>query len=114
MTVNNLFNKFDKGESVNSAELTFFYNQVFNKQERNTNCGTCLRHRLLEIRTVYDRLTKEDIGFLKWTLTLEENHYPDFDRVIDIYNRVFKKNEPYTHCLVCINKKLNQLYGLIK
>ena len=87
----------------------------------NTTCGSCLRQRLFKLVDVLGKatknyaknLTKEDIEFLKWSQTLEEGHYPSFDRVVEIYNRAFSQNKPITNCLKCILTMLSDLYELI-
>ena len=92
--INELYGKFNRGERINSSELTSLYNRVLNKRENNTTCGSCLRQRLFKLVDVLGKatknyaknLTKEDIEFLKWSQTLEEGHYPSFDRVVEIYN----------------------------
>ena len=119
--INKLYDKFKKGERINSSELTSLYNRVLNKKENNTTCGSCLRQRLFKLVDVLGKatqnyaknLTNEDIEFLKWSQTLEEGHYPSFDRVVEIYNRAFNQNKPITNCLKCILTMLSDLYELI-
>lgn len=119
--INELYDKYNKGQRINSSQLTDLYNRVLNKKENNTTCGSCLRQRLFKLVEVLGKateqyaknLTEEDIEFLKWSLTLEEGHYPSFDKVVDIYNRAFSQNKPITNCLKCIQTMLSDLYELI-
>lgn len=119
--IRELYDKYNKGQRIKSEVLTDLYNRVLNKREINTTCGSCLRQRLFKLVEVLGKatdgyaknLTKEDIEFLKWSQTLEEGHYPSFDRVVEIYNRAFNQNKPITNCLKCILTMLSDLYELI-
>ena len=46
--INKLYDKFNKGERINSSELTSLYNRVLNKKENNT-----INTNDFEIRAVY-------------------------------------------------------------
>jgi hypothetical protein len=41
--INELYGKYNRGERINSSQLTSLYNRVLNKREINTTCGSCLR-----------------------------------------------------------------------
>lgn len=119
--INELYDKYNKGQRVNSQQLTDLYNRVFNKKEQNVTCATCLRHRLFDLVGILNKaidqyaknLTDEDKEFLKWTKTLEEGHYPSFEKVVEIYNKAFKQDKKPTNCLKCINTMLSDLYELL-
>lgn len=109
--IKELYDKYNKSVRINSKVLTDLFNKVFNKKEKAVNCSTCLRHRLFELVELLP--TEEDIKFINWASHLEEGHYPSFEKVVDIYNRVFKKNEEYTNCLPCIKQMLSQLQSIL-
>ena len=119
--LNELYAKFNKGQKIDSQVLTNLYNDVTGKRVNNTLCGSCLRQRLLELvkmddqirREYKDKLSVEDAAFIKWILTLEEGHYPDFDRVVDIYNKVFNGDKPHTNCLPCVEELISVLTVLV-
>ena len=112
--------KYNKGQRISALELTNLYNRVTGKSEKVVNCSTCLRKRLFDLVNIldnvklkyYKKLTDEDITFLKWTKTLEEDHYPSFERVVEIYNRVFDQNRQTSNCLKCLKIMLSDLYEL--
>lgn len=116
-----LYDKYNKGLRIKSQELTDLYNRVTGKNLTNTTCGSCLRQRLFELvnmlnaaqKAYRNRLTKEDIEFLEWAKQLEEDHYPSFERVVELYNKVFNQDRPITNCLTCIKEMLNELYYII-
>lgn len=113
--------KYNKGQRINGKDLTNLYNRVLGKKVEPTSCGSCLRKRLFDVISALDRckkeysknLTKEDIEWLKWTQTLEKDHYPDFSRVCELYNKVFHQNRMITNCLRCVMDMLEELYLLI-
>lgn len=119
--IKELHNKLNKGEKIKSKDLTDLYNRVTDKNVTNTNCGSCLRQRLLELVNIMDQtkqkykknVSEEDKKFLDWINQLPSGHYPDFDKVVDMYNRVFGTERKYTNCLPCIKSMLidlNELY----
>lgn len=119
--INELYTKYNKGERIKSQVLTDLYNRVTGKNLTNTTCGSCLRQRLFELVGLIDKarqnyrknLNDEDIKFIKWASTLEEGIYPDFDKVVELYNRVFNQNRPITNCLSCIKQMLMDLFDLL-
>lgn len=118
--IEELFNKFNKGERIKSQVLTDLYNRVTGKNLTNTTCGSCLRQRLFELVDILNKakknyakkLSEEDRKFLEWAKQLEKDHYPSFDKVVELYNRVFNQNRPITNCLACIKQMLEELYKL--
>lgn len=118
--IEELFNKFNKGERIKSQVLTDLYNRVTGKNLTNTTCGSCLRQRLFEVVDILNKakknyakkLSEEDRKFLEWAKQLEKDHYPSFDKVVELYNRVFDQNRPITNCLACIKQMLEELYKL--
>lgn len=118
--IEELFSKFNKGERIKSQVLTDLYNRVTGKNLTNTSCGSCLRQRLFELVDILNKakknyakkLSEEDRKFLEWAKQLEKDHYPSFDKVVELYNRVFNQNRPITNCLACIKQMLEELYKL--
>ena len=118
--IEELFSKFNKGERIKSQVLTDLYNRVTGKNLTNTTCGSCLRQRLFELVDILNKakknyakkLSEEDRKFLEWAKQLEKDHYPSFDKVVELYNRVFNQNRPITNCLACIKQMLEELYKL--
>lgn len=118
--IEELFSKFNKGERIKSQVLTDLYNKVTGKNLTNTTCGSCLRQRLFELVDILNKakkkyankLSEEDRKFLEWAKQLEKDHYPSFDKVVELYNRVFNQNRPITNCLACIKQMLEELYKL--
>lgn len=118
--IEELFNKFNKGERIKSQVLTDLYNRVTGKNLNNTSCGSCLRQRLFEVVDILNKakknyakkLSEEDRKFLEWAKQLEKDHYPSFDKVVELYNRVFDQKRPITNCLACIKQMLEELYKL--
>lgn len=118
--IEELFSKFNKGERIKSQVLTDLYNKVTGKNLTNTTCGSCLRQRLFELVDILNKakkkyankLSEEDRKFLEWAKQLEKDHYPSFDKVVELYNRVFDQNRPITNCLACIKQMLEELYKL--
>lgn len=118
--IEELFSKFNKGERIKSQVLTDLYNRVTGKNLTNTSCGSCLRQRLFEVVDILNKakknyakkLSDEDRKFLEWAKQLEKDHYPSFDKVVELYNRVFDQKRPITNCLACIKQMLEELYKL--
>lgn len=118
--IEELFSKFNKGERIKSQVLTDLYNRVTGKNLTNTSCGSCLRQRLFELVDILNKakknyakkLSEEDRKFLEWAKQLEKDHYPSFDKVVELYNRVFDQKRPITNCLACIKQMLEELYKL--
>lgn len=118
--IEELFSKFNKGERIKSQVLTDLYNRVTGKNLTNTSCGSCLRQRLFEVVDILNKakknyakkLSEEDRKFLEWAKQLEKDHYPSFDKVVELYNRVFDQKRPITNCLACIKQMLEELYKL--
>lgn len=118
--IEELFSKFNKGERIKSQVLTDLYNRVTGKNLTNTTCGSCLRQRLFELVDILNKakknyakkLSEEDRKFLEWAKQLEKDHYPSFDKVVELYNRVFDQKRPITNCLACIKQMLEELYKL--
>lgn len=118
--IEELFSKFNKGERIKSQVLTDLYNRVTGKNLNNTSCASCLRQRLFELVDILNKaknkyankLSEEDRKFLEWAKQLEKDHYPSFDKVVELYNRVFDQNRPITNCLACIKQMLEELYKL--
>ena len=119
--IKELYTKYNKGERIKSQVLTDLYNRVTGKNLTNTTCGSCLRQRLFELVGLIDKarqnyrknLNDEDIKFIKWASNLEEGIYPDFDKVVDIYNKAFNVDNKYTNCLPCIQKMFAELKNLL-
>lgn len=118
--IEELYGKYNKGQRIKSQVLTDLYNRVTGKRVNNTSCGSCLRQRLFEVVDILNKakknyaskLSKEDREFLEWAKQLEKDHYPSFDKVVELYNKVFNQNRPITNCLGCIKEMLEELYKL--
>lgn len=115
LTINKISNQFNTGVKISAKELTDLYNQVYNKNEKVVSCATCLRSKLFELQKTseqYSRLTTEDKEFIDWIISLPYDHFPSFDRVTEIYNRVFKQNKVVNNCLPCLKTMINELINL--
>lgn len=116
-----LYDKYNKSVRIQSKVLTDLYNRVTGENLTNTTCGSCLRQRLFKLVNLIDkakdqyreRLSEEDIEFIKWADNLPTDHYPDFDKVVDIHNKVFQKDNKYTNCLPCVKQMFSDLKDLI-
>lgn len=51
-------NALKRGYYVNSSDITPLYNEIFNKNLKNTNCSTCLKNRSRELVQVYDKFVE--------------------------------------------------------
>lgn len=119
--INELSAKFNKGERISGKLVTDLYNRVLGKNVDGTNCASCLRKRLFDVIAALDKdnknykskLSESDIKWLKWARELPKDHYPDFDKVCELYNRVFNQNRMITNCLKCVLDMLDELYLLI-
>ena len=49
----------NSGYYVQSSQVTDLYNRVTGKNVTNTNCGTCIRKRVLEIHGIIEKYKKE-------------------------------------------------------
>ena len=49
----------NRGYLCSSSEVTQLYNKLTGKNVSNTNCSTCIRHRVLEMHSLVDRIKKE-------------------------------------------------------
>lgn len=47
-----------RGYYVNSSDITPLYNEIFNKNLKNTNCATCIKNRCRELVQVYDKFVE--------------------------------------------------------
>lgn len=47
-----------RGYYVNGSSVTPLFNEVFNKNLKNTNCSTCLKNRSRELVQVYDKFVE--------------------------------------------------------
>ena len=47
------------GYYCDSNSVTTLYNKLTGKNVNNTNCSTCIRHRVLEIHNIVERLKEE-------------------------------------------------------
>lgn len=119
--IKQLYDDYNKSVRINSKVLTDLYNRVTGKNLSNTNCGSCLRQRLFELVNLIDKarqnyrnnLDNEDIKFINWASSLPEGHYPDFDKVVDLYNKAFKTENKYTNCLPCMQRMFTELKELL-
>lgn len=59
----NYLSTFDFNKSVlhneEKIKLLIIYNRVFNRRQKNTNCGNCWRRIMSELRTLTDEYKKE-------------------------------------------------------
>ena len=56
-------------------------------------------------------LTEDEFNFLDLTFKNESNQIKDPDRILEIYNRVFKDKKKMTNCSPCF---VNQVYNKLK
>lgn len=49
----------NKGYYCDSKSVTALFNKLTGKNVNNTNCSTCIRHRVLEIHNIVERLKEE-------------------------------------------------------
>lgn len=47
-----------RGYYVNGSSVTPLYNEVFQKNLKNTNCSTCIKNRCRELVQVYDKFVE--------------------------------------------------------
>lgn len=66
-----------KGWYADSMTVTNLYNKVLEKHEANTNCGSCIRRRIMELyavkETMLKKLTEEQIKADQPDVQPEEN-----------------------------------------
>lgn len=48
-----------RGWYADSMTVTNIYNRVFEKNERNTNCGSCIRRRIMELYSAKESMLKK-------------------------------------------------------
>ena len=48
-----------RGWYADSMTVTNLYNRVFEKNERNTNCGSCIRRRIMELYAAKESMLKK-------------------------------------------------------
>ena len=53
------YNILNTGYYCDSNSVTTLYNKLTGKNVNNTNCSTCIRHRVLEIHNIVERLKEE-------------------------------------------------------
>jgi len=70
-SIKELITQFEKSKILKSQLITDYYNEVFNTKEKVTNCGSCLRVKLLklknwlkeeETKSVENHLTHQQAG----------------------------------------------------
>ena len=53
------YNILNTGYYCDSKSVTELFNKLTGKHVNNTNCSTCIRHRVLEIHNIVERLKEE-------------------------------------------------------
>ena len=80
----------------------------------DTDCGCDKRKKKLNDLFPYlmpELLTEDEFNFLDLTFKNESNQIKDPDRILEIYNRVFKDKKKMTNCSPCF---VNQVYNKLK
>lgn len=80
----------------------------------DTDCGCDKRKKKLNELFPYlmpELLTEDEFNFLDLTFKNETNKIKDPDRILEIYNRVFKDKKKMTNCSPCF---VNQVYNKLK
>ena len=80
----------------------------------DTDCGCDKRKKKLNDLFPYlmpELLTEDEFNFLDLTFKNETNKIKDPDRILEIYNRVFKDKKKMTNCSPCF---VNQVYNKLK
>lgn len=50
----------DRGRVAHSGKVTELYNKIFNRHEKPTRCGGCLRSRINKLYSELQRIEKEE------------------------------------------------------
>ena len=80
----------------------------------DTDCGCDKRKKKLNELFPYlmpELLTEDEFNFLDLTFKNETNKIKDPDRILEIYNRVFKDKKKMTNCSPCF---VNTVYNKLK
>jgi len=80
----------------------------------DTDCGCDKRKKKLNESFPYlmpELLTEDEFNFLDLTFNNESNKIKDPDRILQIYNRVFKDKKKMTNCSPCF---VNTVYNKLK
>lgn len=80
----------------------------------DVDCGCDKRKKKLNDLFPYimpELLTEEEFEFLDLTFSNESNKIQDPERILKIYNRVFKDNKKMTNCSPCF---VNTVYNKLK
>ena len=80
----------------------------------DADCGCDKRKKKLNDLFPYlmpELLTEDEFNFLDLTFKNETNKIKDPDRILEIYNRVFKDKKKMTNCSPCF---VNQVYNKLK
>lgn len=80
----------------------------------DVDCGCDKRKKKLNELFPYlmpELLTEDEFNFLDLTFKNETNQIKDPDRILEIYNRVFKDKKKMTNCSPCF---VNQVYNKLK
>jgi len=80
----------------------------------DTDCGCDKRKKKLNELFPYlmpELLTEDEFNFLDLTFNNESNKIKDPDRILQIYNRVFKDKKKMTNCSPCF---VNTVYNKLK
>lgn len=80
----------------------------------DADCGCDKRKKKLNELFPYltpELLTEDEFNFLDLTFKNETNKIKDPDRILEIYNRVFKDKKKMTSCSPCF---VNQVYNKLK
>lgn len=80
----------------------------------DADCGCDKRKKKLNELFPYltpELLTEDEFNFLDLTFKNETNKIKDPDRILEIYNRVFKDKKKMTNCSPCF---VNQVYNKLK
>mgnify|MGYP005991542263 FL=1 len=80
----------------------------------DADCGCDKRKKKLNDLFPYlmpELLTEDEFNFLDLTFKNESNQIKDPDRILEIYNRVFKDKKKMTNCSPCF---VNQVYNKLK
>jgi hypothetical protein len=99
--------KFTKATGIKKAVDTI-------AEALDTDCGCDKRKKKLNELFPYlmpELLTEDEFNFLDLTFKNETNQIKDPERILEIYNRVFKDKKKMTNCSPCF---VNTVYNKLK
>lgn len=121
MNILQLKTNLDRSKPVSIVEVANNYNDIIKpfRPKKAVSCSSCNRQMILEAYDAYIKGIKIEgkLNYLYFKLlddynTLKDDEFLDFQRVNDIYNKVFKQNEQNNDCYDCYINQINHLKAL--